>query len=193
VNGRAAKGLLQQTTNHEPGPQTREHEKENTMRRSVPMITLLAALLAPALAAAASQVSVAITAEKEVTTTVNGQKVTRKVPATSIESRNTIFYTLSYVNGGDEPANNATLDDPIPQGAVYVPGSAYGEGAEITYSIDGGKTFKKPSLLTYEIKQVNGKVEKHTASPEEYTHIRWVIRTIPAGSTGKVGFQVRVK
>jgi uncharacterized repeat protein (TIGR01451 family) len=157
------------------------------------MITLLALLSVSTLANAASQVSVAITAEKEVTSVVNGQKVTKKVPATSIESRNIIFYTLSYINSGNESADNATLDDPIPQGTVYVPGSAFGEGAEITFSIDGGKTFKKPSLLSYEIKLPNGKLEKHTASPEEYSHIRWVIHSIPAGAKGKVGFQVRVK
>ena len=163
------------------------------MRKNLAMITLAALLSLPATAMAASQVSVAITAEKEVTTVVNGQKVTRKVPANDVESRNVIFYTLSFVNSGNDPATNANLDDPIPQGTTYVPGSAYGESAEILFSIDGGKSFRKPSLLSYEITLPNGKSEKHVATPEEYTHIRWVIKSIPAGSKGKVGFQVRVK
>ena len=63
----------------------------------------------------------------------------------------------------------------------------------ITFSIDDGKTFKKPSLLTYEVKNQNGAMEKRTASPEEYTHIRWVIDKIDAGAKGTVGFQVKIK
>jgi uncharacterized repeat protein (TIGR01451 family) len=163
------------------------------MHKFLSMITLAVLLSLPSLALAASQVSVAITAEKEVTSVVNGQNVTKKVPANDVESRNVIFYTLSYVNSGNEPATNANLDDPIPQGTTYVSGSAYGESAEILFSIDGGKSFRKPSLLSYEISLPNGKTEKHVATPEEYTHIRWVIKSISAGSKGKVGFQVRVK
>jgi uncharacterized repeat protein (TIGR01451 family) len=163
------------------------------MRNVLSLITLGLFLTLPALAPAASQVSVAITAEKEVTTVVNGQKVTKKVPASDVESRNVIFYTLSYLNSGDEAATNVNLDDPIPQGTTYVSGSAYGDSAELLFSIDGGKSFRKPSLLSYEISLPNGKMEKHFATPEEYTHIRWVIKSIPAGSKGKVGFQVRVK
>jgi hypothetical protein len=39
----------------------------------------------------------------------------------------------------------------------------------------------------------NGKTEKRSASPEDYTHIRWTVNTIPAGGSGSVGFQVRMK
>jgi uncharacterized repeat protein (TIGR01451 family) len=137
---------------------------------------------------AKSLVSISITAEKEVT--VN--KVTKKVAATTINPGDVIFYTLNYINSGDDAATSAVLDDPIPAGTAYIPGSAYGEGAEIIFSIDG-KNFKKPSLLTYEIKNRKGSMEKRTASPEEYTHIRWVIPKIAAGAKGNVGFQVRIK
>ena len=119
--------------------------------------------------------------------------MTRKVAAATIDPGNVIFYTLTYINKGDEAANDAVLDDPIPKGTVYLPGSAVGSGSDITFSIDGGKTFKKPSLLTYDIKLPNGKIEKRVASPEEYTNIRWTVKSIPAGGTGQVGFQVRVK
>ena len=112
------------------------------IRIPVVLMTLLALLLATG-ASAKSQLSISMQAEKEVTI----DKETKRVKADKVEPGVVIFYTLSYVNSGDEAATNAVLDDPIPKGTVYLAGSAYGEGAEVTFSIDGGKTFKKPSLL----------------------------------------------
>jgi uncharacterized repeat protein (TIGR01451 family) len=163
------------------------------MEKLFSLIAILAVLLLPMAALAKPLVSVSITAEKEVTVVKSGQKVTKKVAATRIEPGDVIFYTLNYINSGDEAATSAVLDDPIPQGTVYLPGSALGAGAEITFSIDGGKSFKKPSLLIYEVKNPNGNMEKRTASPEEYTHIRWTISRIDAGAKGTVGFQVKIK
>ena len=163
------------------------------MSKRVSSMVVLAVLLLTAAAFAKPLVSVSMKAEKEVTVVTKGQKATKKVEAATVDPGNVVFYTLTYVNKGDEPASDAVLDDPIPKGTVYLPGSAFGSGTDISFSIDGGKTFKKPTLLTYDVKLPNGKVEKRVASPEEYTHIRWTVKTIPAGSTGKVGFQVRVK
>lgn len=163
------------------------------MKKHVSLIAILAVLLLPMAAFAKPLVSVSITAEKEVTVVKNGQKSTKKVAATKIEPGDVIFYTLNFINSGDEAATSVVLDDPIPLGTVYLPGSAFGAGAEITFSIDNGKTFKKASLLSYEVKLPNGKTEKRAASPEEYTNIRWVIDKIDAGAKGTVGFQVRLK
>jgi uncharacterized repeat protein (TIGR01451 family) len=163
------------------------------MRKHVSVMVILAALFLSTTAFARPLVSVSITAEKEVTVKKNGMKVTKKVSANNIDPGDVVFYTLNYINSGDAAATNAVLDDPIPQGTVYLPGSAFGAGAEITFSIDGGKTFTKPPLLTYEITLPNGKTEKRVASPDEYTHIRWVIGKIGAGVKGTVGFQVKIK
>lgn len=159
------------------------------MKRIISLVAALSVLMLSVQAFAQPVVSISITAEKEVTV----EKVKKMVPAKDITPGDVIFYTISYINSGDSAATNAVLDDPIPQGTVYMPGTAYGSGTDITFSIDGGKTFKKPSVLTYEVKQSGGKVEKKVASPEQYTHIRWVINTIPAGGKGQVGFQVKVK
>ncbi len=158
------------------------------MKKFVPLLIALVLLLLSVEVFAKSLVSISITAEKEVT--VN--KVTKKIAATTINPGDVIFYTLNYINSGDNVATSVVLDDPIPVGTAYLPGTAYGEGADIIFSVDG-KTFKKPSLLTYEIKKRDGSLEKRTASPEEYTHIRWVIPKIEAGARGNVGFQVRIK
>jgi uncharacterized repeat protein (TIGR01451 family) len=163
------------------------------MKKQLLVVAVLALLLIPMGAMAKPLVSVSITAEKEMKVVKDGQKNTKKVAATKIEPGDVIFYTLNYINSGNEPATKVVLDDPIPMGTVYIPGSASGEGAEITFSIDGGKSFKKPSLLTYEVKLPSGKTEKRTASAEEYTHIRWLIEKIEPNKKGTVSFQVRIK
>lgn len=156
------------------------------------IIALTATLMATT-AMAKPQVSIDIKTEKDVVSMQNGQKITKRIVATDITPGEIIFYTLSYNNSGNESATNAVVDNPIPEGTVYLPGSATGQGADISFSIDGGKTFKKPSLLTYEVKLPTGKLDQRVASPEEYTHIRWTIKTIPAGGSGKLGFQVKIK
>lgn len=163
------------------------------MRKQVLLMATLSILLLPVVVFAKPLVSVSITAEKEVTVVKGGQKSTQKVAATRIDPGDIIFYTLNYINSGNEAATSVILDDPIPQGTIYIPGSAFGAGADIIFSIDGGKTFKKPSLLTYEITLPNGKKEPRTASPDEYTNIRWIIGNIDAGAKGTVGFQVSIK
>jgi uncharacterized repeat protein (TIGR01451 family) len=156
------------------------------------IFTLLAAmsLLMFAMEAMAKPLlSINMKAETEIT--VNN--VTKRVPVDKINSGDEVIYTISYVNSGSEAATSAVLDDPIPKGTVYVNGSAFGIEADVTFSIDGGKSFKKPSLLTYEITLPGGKVEKKVASPEQYTNIRWTIPKVPAGGKGQVGFKVKVK
>jgi uncharacterized repeat protein (TIGR01451 family) len=159
------------------------------MKKVIPLLIALVFLMISAEVFAKPLISVNMKAEKEVT--VN--KVTKMVPADKINSGDVIFYTVHYVNSGDESATDAFLDDPIPKGTVYIPGSAFGDKAEINFSIDDGKTFKKPSLLTYEVKAPNGKMEKKVASPEQYSHIRWTVSVIPSRGGGQVGFKVRVK
>ena len=163
------------------------------MKKFISQMVILAVLLIPTAVFAKSLVSVSITAEKEMTVVKNGQRLTKKVVAAKIDPGDVIFYTLNFINSGDEAATNVVLDDPIPMGTVYLPGSAYGVGAEITFSIDGGKTFQKPSLLVYEVTLPNGKTEKRVASPEEYTNVRWAIGKVGAGAKGSVGFQVKIK
>lgn len=163
------------------------------MKKQVLLMVVAAILLLPFVANAKPLVSVSITAEKEVKVVKEGRIITKKVAASRIDPGDVIFYTLNYINSGNEAATNVILDDPIPMGTVYIPGSAFGSGAEITFSIDGGKSFKKPSLLVYEVTGANGAAEKRTASPEEYTNIRWLINRIDAGGKGSVGFQVKIK
>lgn len=154
------------------------------------MITIL--LLLPATAWAAPEVKVSITAEKVVQTEKNGKSVEQRLPADDVQPGDILVYTLSYENRGNEAATGVVLNDPIPEGTVYIVGSAFGPGADISFSIDGGKSFKQPGMLTYEA-ITNGKSEKRKATPEQYSHIRWTVEKIAPGGSGTAGFRVRVK
>ena len=150
------------------------------------MICLMLCL--PSLASAAADIKVSITAEKEVVVMELGKEVKKIVTAKETVPGETIIFTLHFENKGDEVAKDVKLVDPIPEGMEYINGSVFGPGSEITFSIDQGKTYKKPSLLTYE---VDGK--KRVASPELYSHIQWVVKELSAGKSASAGFKARVK
>jgi uncharacterized repeat protein (TIGR01451 family) len=167
--------------------------KGGIMRKYVASFTLLIAVFMFSAAAwAAPEVEIKIKTEKEKVVTKDGQKVKKMIATKNFIPGEIIHYTILYRNKGTEDATKAVINDPIPAGCVYIPGSAT-ETGELTFSIDGGKTYNKPALLTYEVEATGGGMEKRTASPEEYTNIRWVIDSIPAGTNGKVSFQVKVK
>jgi uncharacterized repeat protein (TIGR01451 family) len=141
---------------------------------------------------ASPRITISIDQAKEVVeTTAAGRKVSL-VPARSVSPGDVIQYVLTYKNDGDQPAFGAVLEDPIPKGTTFLANSATGENADITFSNDGGKNFAPPVKLTYEIRLPNGAVERRVATPAEYTHIRWTVKDVPAGATGRVSFRVRV-
>ncbi|MBU5612069.1 DUF11 domain-containing protein [Geomonas azotofigens] len=165
------------------------------MKRNISLATATLTLMLAALPLAAwaqPKVTISIKAEKEVSVTAKGKAVKKRVAAKGVQPGEEIIYTLNYVNSGTEAAKNVVISDPVPAGTQYIPGSA-SETGELTFSIDKGKTFKKPTLLTYEVKAGTGKSEKKVASPDEYTDVRWTIPQVPAGGKGAVSFKVKVK
>jgi len=161
-----------------------------------PAAGLLAVLsfLAPASLLAAPQISLSVTAEKEVTVAdAQGVERIERQPADDAAPGDTLIYTLRYTNSGDETARNVRLDNPVAEGNAYIGDSAWGDNADIQFSIDGGQTFKKPAALTWAGSDGKGGKESRKATPEQYNAIRWVIGEIPAGSSGEAGFRARVK
>jgi uncharacterized repeat protein (TIGR01451 family) len=154
-------------------------------------LTLLAVTALPVWAK--PQMSISITTSKEIVETVNGTGVTKSVPAEAAASGDTLIFTVTYKNTGNEAATNAVINNPVSAGMSYIDNSVTGSNADISFSIDGGKSFKKASYLTYEVKLPNGSSEKHTARPEEYTDIRWIINSVPPGGSGKLSYKAKVK
>ncbi len=170
-----------------------EAGKNNKENGGVKMkyLWILTLLAMPGLAMAAPDVKVEITAEKVIYVEKGDKQVEKLVAAEDVLPGDVLVYSLHYENKGDQSATGVALKDPVPANTVYVAGSAFGPGADIEFSIDGGKTYKKPSLLSYEV-NVAGKQIKRAASPEEYTHIRWTVSKVDAGKSGVAGFRVRV-
>lgn len=102
-------------------------------------------------------------------------------------------YSLIGNNQGNRAARKFALTQPVPKGTVYVMNSAAkGKGAELIYSIDGGKSFV--ANPTVPVRTASGKVENRPAPAESYTHIRWQWGgELAPGGNVNVAYQVRVR
>jgi len=105
----------------------------------------------------------------------------------------TIHYTITAQNVGNGIMTTPVVTDPIPAGVVYVPLSAKGQDAVITYSINGGITYQNWPP-TYKMKDNKGKEVVKNATPEMVTHIRWELQKPLAPQEKKLlEFDVKVK
>jgi uncharacterized repeat protein (TIGR01451 family) len=141
---------------------------------------------------AAPKLEISVAQLKEVVERKAGAQSVRLVPTTEAQPGDVVQYVLTYANRGDAIARDAVIDDPIPKGTTYLANTAVGEGAEVTFSSDGGKTYAPAVKLTYEVKLPNGTVEKRVATPSDYTNVRWTLKTVAPGASGTVSFKVKV-
>jgi uncharacterized repeat protein (TIGR01451 family) len=82
-----------------------------------------------------------------------------------------VIYTIFCDNVGDEPAENVSITNPVPEHMLYTDDSAHGAGTTIAFSIDGGRTYDAPERLTV----IDSEGRKTEATASDYTHIRWTI------------------
>lgn len=135
-----------------------------------------------------------LTAQKElIVKDGKGRMRTEWREVDSFEPGDLLKYIITYRNDGSAEARNVTIVDPIPPGTVYVGNAAEGKNADITFSVDG-KSFQSQPVLKYRIKAPGGQEQEYVATPEMYTHIRWILtKAVPPGETGSVSFKVKVK
>jgi uncharacterized repeat protein (TIGR01451 family) len=108
--------------------------------------------------------------EVEVVTEDGGKEIQR-IEAAKVIPGDEVIYTIHYANKGRQPAGNIVITDPIPEHMLYQDGSASGEGAMVTFSVDDGKTFDVADNLT-----VTGEDgSQRPAGPSDYTHIKWML------------------
>jgi len=157
------------------------------------MGVLIVLVLIPSLVIAKPLININIKAEVETTVKEAGKTVKKMVEAKDVEPGTVVFYTVFFRNDGNEKATNAVIENQIPKDTSYVAGSAQGKDAEITFSIDGGKSYNKPNLIFYEFRDQQGKTVKRVASSDKYTNIHWLIPVIEAGAQGTVSYKVIVK
>jgi len=168
-------------------------------RRNIPLFLMLVGLMVcrahPEVWAEdkGPKISIQIDVKKETRLLRHGQWVVERVPVDQTEKDDVLVYTITYRNVGNAAAQETSVVDRVPEGTVYVPGSATGEDTEIFYSIDGGLGYQRPPV-TYVVKRTDGSLEKKTALPEMFTHIKWLIKkALKPGESGQLSFKAIVK
>ncbi len=158
------------------------------MRRLFISILMLTAVSAPA--ALAAGLSATQTVERRVVTeTAEGERVVSWQVAEKAVPGDVMRYAMQYSNGGATKAENVVLVVPVPDAMRYVESSASVEGAAVTFSADGGKTFASRGELA-----VNAEGRSVSAQADDITHVRWLFPAgIGAGQSGTVSFEAVLK
>ena len=121
-----------------------------------------------------------------------GKLVLEREPVENVAAGDVLVYSLQIHNDGDAPAVKAKVVDPIPDNTVLSPDSAVGEGALITYSIDGGTSYA-PYPIT-RVVTLAGVDEVVPVPAEDYTHVRWTLtEPLAPGQARAAHFKVRVR
>ena len=143
-----------------------------------------------AFSAAHAQLNVnTIVQKEEVYVNEEGQSDTRLVTAELVVPGETVFYTITFTNTGDEPADNIVITNPIENHRIYVDGSAFGPGTDTQFSVDGGQTFAPQSDLTVTENDIT-----RAAESRDITHVRWLMKNnLAAGAQGTARFAVVVE
>ena len=127
--------------------------------------------------------------KQEVTVNDAGEAETRLVAADTVVPGESVVYTITFQNISDEPAANVVITNPISEDLTYVDGSAFGPGAVIQFSTDGGQNFAAVDELTV----VDDGVSR-PAGPDDFTHIRWVMQNeLAVGAQGTARFTAVLK
>ena len=154
---------------------------------------LLALLLASFAITAqeAGTIQIQTTADVEIIETdANGETVTRLEPASKVIPGDIVIYTVTFSNTGSEPAENVVITNPVPRHMEYVDGTAFGPGADISFSIDGGRSWGTPDELV--VTALDG--SQRPAQASDYTDIRWILRNeLQPGAQGFARFRTRLQ
>ncbi|MBE9008638.1 DUF11 domain-containing protein [Pseudanabaenaceae cyanobacterium LEGE 13415] len=111
---------------------------------------------------------------------------------TMVQKGTVLRFQVVAKNAGDRPAQKLVVTQPIPRGTTYAANSATANGAELTYSTDGGKTFTANPML--QVALPDGRTEMKPAPVESYSHVRWTFeKAIAPKNTLEVTYDVSVR
>lgn len=126
--------------------------------------------------------------EREVTG-ADGKVEKKREPVSKAVPGTVVIYTSTFKNVSTKGVGNININNPIPANTTLVPASAYGEGMDLSYSADGGKTWATADKV--KVKDADGK--ERPAGISEFTHIKWSLRgELAPGKQGEAGFRVVV-
>ena len=139
---------------------------------------------------AADPIAVTAIAEVETKISRNGRDAVKLVPADRVVPGDQVIYTVEIRNTGADPVLAPSVAYAIPPHMRYVADSAVGPGAEVSYSIDGGRTFDRPENL----KIAGPAGQLRPADAADYTHIRWQLKNgLKGNSVAFARFRAVVK
>jgi uncharacterized repeat protein (TIGR01451 family) len=157
------------------------------------MQTAFLPLLLAAAAAAqepAPQLEVRAVAEIESKSREAGREVVKLIPAERVVPGDRVIYTLEVHNSGAVALDAPIVIHPVPEHMRYVADTAVGPAAEVSYSVDGGRSFDRPENL--KVLGIDGLPRLAVAA--DYTHIRWQLKnSLKANSIAFVRFRAVVK
>jgi uncharacterized repeat protein (TIGR01451 family) len=129
-------------------------------------------------------------AEVESRSIAAGRAVVKLIPADRVVPGDRVIYTLEVRNTGPTALDSPVVTHPVPEHMRYVAGSAVGPGAEVSYSVDGGRSFERAENL--KVPGVDGRLRSAVAA--DYTDIRWQLKnSLKANSVAFVRFRALVK
>jgi uncharacterized repeat protein (TIGR01451 family) len=135
-------------------------------------------------------ITVRTVAEVETRVSQNGHEAIKLGPADRVVPGDQVIYTLEIRNTAAAEVPAPSVSYRIPDHMRYVGDSAAGPGAEVSYSIDGGRTFDRPENL----KVAGPSGEQLAATAADYTHIRWQLKhSLKGNSVAFARFRAVVK
>lgn len=127
---------------------------------------------------------------EEVQVDADGARRVEFLPAEKVVPGDVVLYRTRYLNRGGDAAEQVVIRNPIPEHMVYVMGSAFGELAQVDFSVDGGESFAAPELL----RVPDGEGGQRAAAAADFTDIRWILeRGLAPGEDGQVGFRAQLQ
>ncbi|MBD1842102.1 hypothetical protein H6F89_01485 [Cyanobacteria bacterium FACHB-63] len=111
---------------------------------------------------------------------------------TMVQKGTMLRFQVVAKNTGDRAAEKLVITQPVPKGTIYEIGTAIPSGAELSYSIDGGKTFSANPLV--QVTLPDGRTEMQLAPAEAYSHVRWTFDRPIAPKNGlEITYDVSVR
>lgn len=152
---------------------------------TAPAVLFALLLGGTAFAQSAGHLEVTTIVQKEIVIeNEDGEAEKQLVVAETVVPGERVVYTITFVNVGEEPAQNVVITNPIAESLTYVAGSATNGSMTVEFSADGGKTFGLPGEL-----RINDEGIDRPAATQDYTHVRWVMKTeLEVGATGSASF-----
>ena len=133
-----------------------------------------------------------------VTTQTKDGKVieNRKLNPTSVKPKDQLVLSTAVQNVTQKALSNVSIVQPIPEQTQFIANSATDlQSAELQYSADGGKSFAKEPLKKTITVEENGKkfAKEVTVPPQQYTHVKWVLKSLQSEASQTLEVRVNVR